>query len=144
MVCEFNDYENSSFQPYSEIIKPLYEKRAGILLSHKKNSSDVELEFVSYGDTGYFVGSINPVYPEHIPIPPIKKLWTAGNELQDTRFDLISWVISEELEAKDIKQIDQKYLPDALTLQFLVKVIFLKKISIPFLTFDFYFHRITI
>lgn len=128
MVCEFNDYENSSFQPYSEIIKPLYEKRAGILLSHKKNSSDVELEFVSYGDTGYFVGSINPVYPEHIPIPPIKKLWTAGNELQDTRFDLISWVISEELEAKDIKQIDQKYLPDALTLQFLVKVIFLKKI----------------
>lgn len=128
IACSFYDYENSSFQPYYEIVQPLFEKRSGVLLSQNKNSSDVELEYVSYGDTGYFVGSINPVYPNHIPVPPIKKLWTAGSELDDTRFSLISWVISEELEAKNIKRIDQRYLPDALTLRFLVKVFFLKKI----------------
>lgn len=128
IACSFYDYDNPSFQPFHEIIQPLFEKRAGILLSHNKNSSDVEVEYVSYGDTGYFVGSIKPVYPECIPVPPIRKLWTAGSELQDARFNLISWIISEELEAKDIKHIDQRYLPDALTLRFLVKVFFLKKI----------------
>lgn len=120
--CSFFDYESSSFQPYYEIIQPLFEKRAGILLSHNKNCSDIECEYISYGDTGYFIGNIKPVYPENIPVPPLKKLWAPGNELEDIRFKLISWVISENLEAKDIKQIEQKYLPDALTLRFLVKV----------------------
>lgn len=124
IFCSFYDYENSSIEPYFEIVQPLFERRAGILLSHKRESSDVELEYVSYGDTGYFVGSVQPVYPENISVPPIKQLWTAGAALDDIRFDLICWVISEEQEAKNIKEIDRKYLPDALTLRYLVKVFF--------------------
>lgn len=124
IVCPFFDYENYesyNFKPFSDIIQPIFEKRAGILLNHKR-SEGVQLEYMSYRKIDCFIGCITPVYPDDIPVPPLEKLWAEDSELQDIRFNLISWVISEDLDAKDIKRIDQKYLPDALTLRFLVKV----------------------
>lgn len=115
---------------YSQIALSIYRRQAGMLFRHRPLvygqtlTSQVFMKPDHY--TQYRIVAASPIYPPiglYVPLP--EELYSLDadvySRLYDAKLALLCWLVSDNLNAKDICAIPSNYLIDVLTLYFLVE-----------------------
>lgn len=121
----YHDFRKSDFPNVHNTLMDLFSKQIGILLKHKlpnrQKGIEIKVCTKSSHSERYQLHLVSPIYP-NVQLPELLKLFNREEcqELDDVRFKLLKWMISDEmLESQDLTAFSKDFFLDVMVLVFM-------------------------
>ena len=124
----FFDYSKTDMGDFTELLKTLICKQAGIVFYHNRDQYSHDIFILAklkhHGSFERLIWKAD--IPDHLTVPPLLDLYSKDEELSknllDTKLELLCWIVfSEQMDVNYIKDIDPTYVATILTIKRLIE-----------------------